>query len=133
MDKNRYDLENGYLVFKDSRRLVHRWVAEQKYGKENLINKEVHHIDQDKRNNDKSNLIALSKEDHYYLTQHNNKINFFLSVIIWLGVFYFISIAIIKTISVVALRIAVLLILTFAVELRYGFFSRMIRRPHEQE
>jgi len=133
MDKNRYDFENGYKVFKDTRKPFHRWVAEKKYGKEYISDKEIHHIDQDKLNNDDSNLIALLKKDHYNLTQHNNKVNFFLDVIIILGAFYFMSVWIFKEmVSGAVLRIMVILMTIFAIELRSGFFTKMIKRPKEQ-
>jgi hypothetical protein len=131
MDKNKYDIENDYVVFKDSRKPVHRWVAEKKYG--NIDGKEVHHIDGDKRNNDKSNLLAVTQEDHYQITQHNNKINVFLDIIGLLAITYFMSLLLPKNpaeYSIVRI-IAVGLILLLAIELRYGFFSKWIRRPNE--
>jgi len=69
--------ERGYLRFKDSKKFVHIWVAEEKYGKEAVKNHEVHHLDGNKLNNRKENLILLSKEDHFYLhdylKQHEKK------------------------------------------------------------
>ena len=56
---------NGYPVFKDSGKFVHRWVAE-KYtlGRKLASNEEVHHVNGDKLNFDPSNLVILSSEDH---------------------------------------------------------------------
>lgn len=69
-----YEDEKGYLRFKDSDKLVHRWVAAKKYGGEEQIrDKEVHHLDGNKRNNNHNNIILLSKEDHYHLQEHEKK------------------------------------------------------------
>ena len=65
--------EEGYLIFKDSKMPVHRWVAEKKYGKAVVKGKEVHHIDGNKTNNQKYNLILLSKDDHYLLHEFQRK------------------------------------------------------------
>lgn len=65
--------EDGYLVFKDSGKHVHRWKAEKKYGKEAIKGKEVHHIDGDKLNNKEHNLILLRKNDHYLLHEFQRK------------------------------------------------------------
>lgn len=78
----------GYLEFIDSGKLVHIWKAEKKYGVENVRGMHVHHIDGDKRNNDYSNLILLSKEDHYDLHQNENKKKFLTEAIISLSVLY---------------------------------------------
>ena len=57
--------KNGYPYYKkDGKKIwVHRRVAEKKYGK---IPKDfvVHHIDKNKINNFRSNLIILHKKDH---------------------------------------------------------------------
>lgn len=42
-------------------------------GENNFLNKEVHHIDEDKKNGTPENLIVLCKECHFLL--HQNKIN----------------------------------------------------------
>ncbi len=63
----------GYLRFKDTNKLVHRWVAEKKYGKEAIKGMEIHHIDGEKTNNNKDNLILLMKEDHYLLQEYEKE------------------------------------------------------------
>ena len=133
MDGDKELDKKGYVIWKDSKNHVHRWVAEKKYGKENIIGKEVHHIDSDKRNNDKSNLVALTPEDHYQITQHNNKINVFLDIIGTLAIFYFMSLFLPKNPSEYGtLRaVAVGLIFIIAFEIRFSYFSKWIRRPNE--
>lgn len=58
--------KKGYRVFKEEDKdiMVHRRVAEKKYGK---IPKDfiIHHIDENKDNNRKKNLILLHRKDHY--------------------------------------------------------------------
>lgn len=55
--------ENGYYRFKDSNKLVHRWVAEKFIGPipHGYV---VHHIDRNKLNNDVNNLEIMSQEEH---------------------------------------------------------------------
>jgi len=66
-----YEDNKGYLRFRDSHKLVHRWVAfKELYSK----NKEkypfafdqylIHHIDSNKRNNRPENLKLLTKYEH---------------------------------------------------------------------
>jgi hypothetical protein len=63
--------EDGYLEFKDTGKLVHRWIAEKKYGKEKVKQKIIHHLDGNKINNSKDNLIIIdSKEDHYLIEKY---------------------------------------------------------------
>lgn len=58
----------GYPVYKDSKRLVHRYYAKEKVGGRELFpNEEVHHIDGNKDNFNPINLLVLSKEDHFSL------------------------------------------------------------------
>jgi len=71
MDKKKVEEdENGYLRFIDSKKFVHIWAAEKKYGKETMRDKVVHHLDGDKKNNRHESLILLSKDDHYWLHQY---------------------------------------------------------------
>ena len=133
--------ENGYLVFNDGEaRLVHRWVAEKKYGKDKIQGKEIHHIDNDKKNNEKSNLLLLEKEDHYYLTKHENKVKLLLDLIIYLTLFYIITINLLnytsflnKEVSLAFVRVSVYVVLFVALELKYGFIEKMIRRPKAKQ
>lgn len=72
MGNKTYVDDRGYLRFKDTKKFVHRWKAEKKYGK---LPKgmEVHHLDSDKMNNSFDNLLLLSKEDHYLLQEYYKK------------------------------------------------------------
>lgn len=59
----------GYRLFKDKKTgkwvLTHRRVAEKKLGGKIYTGREVHHIDGDKTNNKRSNLLVVSKEAHH--------------------------------------------------------------------
>jgi len=131
--------EDGYRVFDDSGKYVHRWVAKKKYG-DNIDGKEIHHIDGDKTNNEKSNLILLEKEDHYYLTKYENRKKFIASIIVGLAVFYLIIINLLnytsilnKEVSTSWARTSVYFILIIALELKYGFIDKwFIRRKKEE-
>ena len=59
--------ENGYLRFKDSKKLVHRWMMEKRIRRKLKKNEDVHHIDGNKLNNDISNLRLMKAEDHHQL------------------------------------------------------------------
>ena len=58
----------GYRQFKDKKTgkwvLTHRRVAEKKVGGKIYAGRAVHHIDGDKTNNKRSNLLVVSKEAH---------------------------------------------------------------------
>ena len=43
---------------------LHRVIAENKIGRELLPNEDVHHIDENKNNNDPNNLRVLTKSEH---------------------------------------------------------------------
>jgi hypothetical protein len=64
MSRKTYIDEKGYRRFKDSGKLVHRWVAENKVGGEIYEGRVVHHRDGDKLNNDPRNLHVMSRSDH---------------------------------------------------------------------
>jgi hypothetical protein len=56
---------NGYRRFSDSDKLVSRWAAEGKLGRE-LDNEEVvHHINRDKLDNDSYNLWVCEDQDEH--------------------------------------------------------------------
>ena len=62
---------NGYRRFRDSNKLVHRWVMEKKLGRK-LKNREiVHHIDRNKLNNSPENLEVFSSQEEH--EGHHNK------------------------------------------------------------
>ncbi len=127
---------NGYLIFKDSGKHIHRWVAERKYGKESIEGKHIHHIDGDKTNNKPNNLILLSKEDHYDLSQHENRTKLLTDFIIYLSLIYLVLINLLmhtsilnQEVSLAIARISVLIIFFIALELRQGYIGKWIRKP----
>jgi hypothetical protein len=71
--KKTYIDDKGYFRFSDSDKLVHVWVAKQKYPKADFKGMEVHHIDGNPKNNNKDNLLLLKKEDHYLLHENQKK------------------------------------------------------------
>jgi len=61
---NTYIDDKGYPRWKDSERLVHRDVAENKIGRELRDHEVVHHKDGDKTNFRKENLRVTSRAHH---------------------------------------------------------------------
>ena len=55
--------DNGYYRFKDSNKLVHRWVAERKVGRRLKPEEVVHHINRNKRDNSPGNLEILPNQE----------------------------------------------------------------------
>ncbi|MFX1367262.1 MAG: HNH endonuclease [Promethearchaeota archaeon] len=65
MTKKTYRDSRGYLRFRDSGRLVHRWAAEKKMRRKLHPGEVVHHSNQIKTDNRRSNLIVLnSRKEH---------------------------------------------------------------------
>ena len=135
-----YKDKKGYLRFKDSGKYVHLWVAGKKYGKEATNEKEIHHIDGDRTNNDKSNLILLTKEDHWHLSKYERRKRFVISIIIILALFYLIIINLLMYTSFLNMdtslalaRLSVFAILIVSLELKYGWIEKWIRKPSENQ
>jgi len=133
--------EKGYLVFPNKNKpykLVHRWKAERKYGIEEIKGKDIHHIDKDKQNNGRANLLLLTKEDHYNLHQYENKRDFAYMLIIILSLAYFGFIFIANFIPytrqpfLTIAKILIIGILVIAIELKWGFISKAIKRPNQK-
>lgn len=128
----------GYLVFSDSKIPVHRWKAEKKYGKESLIGMEVHHIDRDRRNNEYSNLLLVSKEDHYNIYQYENKRSLITHLIIILSIVYIVSLILTNFLTkynpnlLSIMRFSVVLIFLLSIELHNNVLSKVIKRPNER-
>ena len=57
--------EKGYLRFRDSRKLVHRWVMEKHLNRRLERGEIVHHKDGNRQNNDLENLQLLTAKEHY--------------------------------------------------------------------
>ena len=55
--------ERGYRRYKDSKRLVHRVVAEKKLGRRLYAQEVVHHIDRNKLNNHPENLYVFANQE----------------------------------------------------------------------
>jgi hypothetical protein len=67
---------NEYGYYRSTRRdrnlFLHRYIYEKEYGKI-PDDWDVHHVDENKQNNELSNLMALSKSDHTKLHQERKK------------------------------------------------------------
>lgn len=117
---------------------MHSWQAGKKYGKENLVGKEVHHIDGNKLNNDPENLILLTKDDHNYVTRYESKIKFLVNVILFLTAAYFVILDLLKTtilinrdIALFFSRFLIFCILLIALEINTHFISNLVRNRKE--
>jgi hypothetical protein len=67
---NIYYDENGYKRYRNSNKLVHRHVVEQKLGRKLKPGEEVHHINRDKSDNRRKNLwVFKTRRDHKQIHQ----------------------------------------------------------------
>ncbi len=57
--------DNGYRRFSDSDKLVSRWVAEKKLGRELDDEEVVHHKNRDKGDNNPKNLWVFENQDEH--------------------------------------------------------------------
>jgi hypothetical protein len=64
---------NGYRRFRDSGKLVHRWVAEDKVGGDLWKGAVVHHKDRNKLNNDPDNLWVFKSQEEHDNTHRKDK------------------------------------------------------------
>jgi hypothetical protein len=69
---------NGYRRFKDSNKLVHRYVMEKKLGRKLKYGEIVHHIDRNKLNNLPENLEVFANQDEHQ--EHHNKTDWLFSL-----------------------------------------------------
>lgn len=63
-----YVNNNGYRIFKDSGIAVHRWVAENKVGRDLKLGEVVHHKDRNKQNNSLNNLVIFPSQKEHWAT-----------------------------------------------------------------
>jgi hypothetical protein len=62
---NTYTDDKGYLRFKDSNKLVHRWIKEKELGRRLEKGEIVHHINGNIQDNRPDNLQILTAKEHY--------------------------------------------------------------------
>ncbi|MFW9886578.1 MAG: HNH endonuclease [Candidatus Thorarchaeota archaeon] len=62
MSRKTYKDSDGYLRFKDSGKLVHRWVAEKKMGRRLRSGEVVHHRNKIRGDNRSDNLLVFSSQ-----------------------------------------------------------------------
>lgn len=135
MGRKTYVSKDGYARFKDSDKLVHRYVAGKKYGEENIKGRPVHHIDGHKSNFDEENLLLLwDNGDHRNLEKWEHKRQFIGVTIILLGIVYFVSLLLVNFGSngfLFTARLVVLIMIGLGIELRWNIFRQAITKPKE--
>jgi len=73
-EENTYEDKKGYLRFKGSDKLVHRWVAEKKIKRKLKKGEVVHHKDRNKKNNNSYNLhVFSSQKQHDFIHKKDAK------------------------------------------------------------
>jgi hypothetical protein len=72
IDEKKTYIKNGYLLFSDSNRSVHRWVIEKHLGRRLKKEEVVHHIDGNKLNNNIENLQLFKNQDEHHAHHLNN-------------------------------------------------------------
>lgn len=75
ISKKIYTDKKGYPRFKDNGKLVHKAVAEKKVGGKIFPDRVVHHLDGDKTNFSRDNLVVMSRSEHSKLHYHEKKTN----------------------------------------------------------
>lgn len=69
--KSLFKVKKGYKRFADSDKLVHRHVMEKMIGRTLTKREKVHHIDGDKKNNRRSNLMLFPSQKAHH--EHHKK------------------------------------------------------------
>jgi len=68
------EMKNGYLVYGNNIYL-HRKIAEKALGRPLKSNEHVHHVDYNKKNNDRTNLVICKADYHGLLHKRTDAIN----------------------------------------------------------
>ena len=126
----------GYSVFEDSGNLYHRWVIGKKYPKMDLNGFDVHHVNHDKQDNRKENLILLKPDDHRHLHEYEKMRNFWIKLILFfavvLQIFFYLQFYFNQTINIPSAILFTSVIIILCIELLTHFFERTIRRPKKK-
>jgi len=69
--KKTFVAASGYRKFKDSGKLVHRWVEEKKLGRKLKSGEVVHHRNSNKLDNSPNNLKVFRSQKEHMATAHS--------------------------------------------------------------
>ena len=68
--------DRGYFRFKDTNKLVHRWIVEKELGRKLRAGEVIHHINRNKRDNSPGNLHLFANQDEHDAQHEKDARNF---------------------------------------------------------